>query len=41
LERKEYLLQVTENKYGIYEKLLMSLAERDPHVEAKLDEMKL
>jgi hypothetical protein len=29
LERKEYLLQVNEQRYGEFEKMLMEIAEQD------------
>ena len=41
LERKEYLLQVNEQRYGEYEKMLMSISENDDSVRRKLHEMHL
>lgn len=38
LERKEYLLQLAEQRVAAYEKLLMSLGARDAEVQAKLNE---
>ena len=38
LERKEYLLQLAEQRVAAYEKLLMNLGERDAEVQAKLNE---
>ena len=32
LERKEYLLQLAEQRVAAYEKLLISLGQRDPQV---------
>lgn len=33
LERKEYLLQLAEQRVAAYEKLLMNLGERDAEVQ--------
>lgn len=41
LERKEYLLQVNEQRYGEYEKMLMEIAEQDSMVRARLAELNL
>lgn len=41
LERKEYLLQVNEQRYGEYEKMLMEIAEQDASVRKRLAEMNL
>ena len=41
LERKEYLLQLAEQRVAAYEKLLISLGQRDPQVQAKLNEQKI
>lgn len=41
LERKEYLLQVNEQRYGEYEKILMSLADEDEGLKKKLAKMNL
>lgn len=41
LERKEYLLQVNEQRYSEYEKMLMELAEQDAGVRKRLAEMNL
>ena len=41
LERKEYLLQLAEQRVGAYEKLLMNLGARDAEVQAKLNEQKI
>jgi hypothetical protein len=39
LERKEYLLQVNEQRYSEFEKLLMQVAEYDDNVRRRLEEM--
>ena len=39
LERKEYLLQVNEQRYGEFEKMLMVISENDISVKKKLNEM--
>jgi hypothetical protein len=36
LERKEYLLQLSEQRSAAFEKLLLSLAGRDPEVQQKI-----
>ena len=41
LERKEYLLQLAEQRVAAYEKLLMNLGARDAEVQAKLNEQKI
>lgn len=41
LERKEYLLQVNEQRYSEFEKMLMEIAEHDPNVKRKLGEMNI
>lgn len=41
LERKEYLLQVNEQRYGEYEKMLIEIAEQDSIVRARLAELNL
>ena len=41
LERKEYLLQLAEQRVAAYEKLLMNLGGRDAEVQAKLNEQKI
>ena len=41
LERKEYLLQLVEQRVGAYEKLLMNLGARDEEVQKKLNEQKI
>lgn len=41
LERKEYLLQVNEQRYSEYEKMLMEIAEQDMGVRKRLAEMNL
>lgn len=38
LDRKEYLLQLAEQRVAAYEKLLMTLGHRDPEVQQKLSE---
>ena len=38
LERKEYLLQLVEQRVAAYEKLLMTLGARDQEVQQKLQE---
>ena len=39
LERKEYLLQVNEQKYSEFEKLLMQVAEYDDNVRRRLEDL--
>lgn len=39
LERKEYLLQVNEQRYGEFEKMLMEIAEHDDNVRKRLADM--
>ena len=39
LERKEYLLQVNEQRYSEFEKLLKHVAEYDDNVKRRLEEM--
>ncbi len=39
LERKEYLLQVNEQRYGEFEKILMVISENDISVRKKLHDM--
>ena len=39
LERKEYLLQVNEQRYSEFEKILMQVAEYDDTVRRRLEEM--
>ena len=39
LERKEYLLQVNEQRYGEFEKMLMEIAEQDQNVRKRLADM--
>lgn len=41
LERKEYLLQVNEQRYSEFEKMLMEIADHDPNVKRKLGEMNI
>ena len=41
LERKEYLLQLAEQRVAAYEKLLMNLGARDAEVQSKLNEQKI
>ena len=41
LERKEYLLQLAEQRVAAYEELLMNLGARDAEVQAKLNEQKI
>jgi hypothetical protein len=36
LERKEYLLQLSEQRSAAFEKLLLSLGARDPEVQHKI-----
>lgn len=36
LERKEYLLQLSEQRSAAFEKLLMNLGGRDPEVQLKI-----
>lgn len=36
LERKEYLLQLSEQRSAAFEKLLISLGARDPEVQSKI-----
>lgn len=39
LERKEYLLQVNEQRYSEFEKLLMQVSEYDDNVRRRLEDM--
>ena len=39
LERKEYLLQVNEQKYSEFEKMLMQVADYDDGVRRQLEDM--
>lgn len=39
LERKEYLLQVNEQRYSDFEKLLLELADQDINVRKRLSDM--
>lgn len=39
LERKEYLLQVNEQRYSEFEKILMELAENDNSVKKRLADL--
>jgi hypothetical protein len=39
LERKEYLLQVNEQRYSEFEKILMELAENDSSVKKRLSDL--
>ena len=39
LERKEYLLQVNEQRYSEFEKILMELAEVDMNLRKRLTDM--
>ena len=39
LERKEYLLQVNEQKYSEFEKMLMQVADYDDGVRRRLEDM--
>lgn len=41
LERKEYLLQVNEQRYGEYEKMLIDLADHDHGVRKRLSDLNL
>lgn len=41
LERKEYLLQLAEQRVSAYEKLLYNLGNRDPEVQRKLNEQNI
>ena len=41
LERKEYLLQLTEQRYSEFEKFILKLAQTDDDVRAKLDMMNM
>ena len=41
LERKEYLLQLAEQRVAAYEKLLINLGARDHEVQAKLNEQRI
>ena len=41
LERKEYLLQVNEQRYGEFEKILMDVAEQDTSVRKRLADLNL
>lgn len=39
LERKEYLLQVNEQRYSEFEKILIQVAEYDDNVRRRLEDM--
>jgi hypothetical protein len=39
LERKEYLLQVNEQRYSEFEKMLLQVAEYDDNIRRRLEEM--
>lgn len=39
LERKEYLLQVNEQRYSEFEKMLMQVAEYDDNIRRRLEDM--
>ena len=41
LERKEYLLQLAEQRVTAYEKLLLNLGARDPEVQRRLNEQNI
>lgn len=41
LERKEYLLQLAEQRVTAYEKLLLNLGARDPEVQKRLNEQNI
>ena len=41
LERKEYLLQLAEQRVSAFEKLLLNLGQRDPEVQKKLNEQNI
>ena len=41
LERKEYLLQMTEQRYSEFEKFVLRLAETDDDVRAKLNTLNM
>jgi len=41
LERKEYLLQVNEQRYGEFEKILMEIAENDGAIRKRLNDLNL
>lgn len=41
LERKEYLLQINEQRYCEYEKLLIQLSETDPNVRKRLADLNI
>lgn len=41
LERKEYLLQVNEQRYGEFEKILMDVADQDTSVRKRLADLNL
>ncbi|CDW75472.1 UNKNOWN [Stylonychia lemnae] len=41
LERKEYLLQVNEQRYGEFEKILIDIAEQDTSVRKRLADLNL
>jgi hypothetical protein len=41
LERKEYLLQVNEQRYSEFEKMLLQIAETDVGVRKKLNELNI
>ena len=39
LERKEYLLQVNEQRYSVFEKILMQVADYDEIVRRRLEDI--
>lgn len=41
LERKEYLLQLAEQRVAAFEKLLFNLGQRDSEVQRKLNEQNI
>ena len=41
LERKEYLLQVNEQRYSEFEKILMQVADSDDNIRRRLNDMNI
>ena len=41
LERKEYLLQMNEQRYSEFEKILMQVADSDENIRRRLNDMNI
>ena len=41
LERKEYLLQLNEQRYSEFERIIMQVSEYDDNVRRRLEDMKI